>query len=176
MQKKLDIFANIAIILVALLIGFSLIRQQITHAKAANKALAASASMENSLVPGNYLPPPEGYQWAQHDRTLMVALRYGCIHCEHNMQLYQHIQNQIQRSNARTSLLSIFPDDLFVAQHDLDSHSLGNMPFLANINFAKMRVAGTPTLLLVDNKGTILYSWIGELSQREQDGVMKTIQ
>jgi len=175
MQKKLDIFANIAIILATILIGFSLIHQQIYRAKTA-KALSAAASMDKSITPGNYLPPPAGYQWGQHDRTLMVALRYGCIHCERNMQLYKSMQNQIEHGKTKTALLSVFPDDSFVAQHDLDSHSLGGMPFIANVNFAKIHVVGTPTLLLVDNKGTILHSWIGELSQREQDEVMQDIQ
>jgi hypothetical protein len=175
MQKKLDIFANIAIIVVAILIGFSVIRQQINHAKAA-KTIAAATAMESNLTPGKGLPSPVGYQWGQHDRTLMLAMRYGCIHCEHNMRFYKQIQDKFKQSDAKTSLLSIFPDDSFVAQHDLDSHSLSDMPFLANVDFAKLHVAGTPTLLLVDNKGTILQSWIGELSQHEQDEVMQAIQ
>ncbi len=175
MHKKLDAFANVTIIIVALLIGFSLIRQQINRAKTA-KAEAAVAAMESGLNPGKSIAAPTGYQWGEHPRTLMVALRYGCIHCEHDMPFYKQVQANIQNSDAKASLLSIFPDDSFVAQHDLDSHSLSGMPFLANINLAKLHVAGTPTLLLVDNKGTILQSWIGELSQREQDEVMQAIQ
>jgi hypothetical protein len=175
MQKKLDLFANAAIALVALLIGFTLIRQQIDRSYAA-KALAASNALQNQVRPGTPLAPIAGYPWAKHDRTLVLALRYGCSHCEHNMAFYKQLEDQIQQRDAKTSLLSVFPDDSFVARHDLDSHSLGAMPFVANINFAALHVPGTPTLLLVNNQGTILQSWIGELSPREQDDVMKAVQ
>lgn len=178
MQRKMDLFANAAIALVALLIGFTLIHQQIDRRKAA-KIAAASAAMQSAILPGKPLEPPAGYQWGPHNRTLVLALRYGCIHCEHNMHFYkqlQQLQDQAKQSDAKTSLLSVFPDDTFVAQHDLDSHSLKGMPFLANVDFAALHVPGTPTLLLVDNKGTILQSWIGELSSREQDEVMKAVQ
>jgi len=175
MHRKLDVFANVTILVVALLIGFSLIRQQINHPKE-KTALAAASVTGDDLTPGKYLPPPAGYQWTDHDRTLMVALRYGCIHCEHNMQFYRQVQDKVKRSDAKASLISVFPDDSFVAQHDLDLHSLSGMPFIANIDLAKLHVPGTPTLLLVNSKGTILQSWVGELSQREQDEVMKSIQ
>jgi hypothetical protein len=174
-QKKLDIFANVAITVVALLIGITLIRQQISHAATAKK-LAAAAALESSLDPGKHISPPAGYEWSQHDRTLLMALRYGCVHCEKNMPFYQQMQNQINKSEAKTSLLSIFPDDSFVAQHDLDTHALNGTPFIANVDFAKLHILGTPTLLLVDNKGTILQSWIGELTKDKQDEVMKTLQ
>lgn len=175
MQKKMDLFANAAIAIVALLIGFTLIRQQIDRAHTA-KALAASAAMQDEVRPGTSLTPIAGYPWAQHDRTLVVALRYGCIHCEHNMTFYKRLEDHIKQPDAKTSLLSVFPDDSFVARHDLDAHSLSGMPFVASVNFASLHVPGTPTLLLVNNKGTILQSWIGELSPREQDDVMKAVQ
>jgi len=175
MQRKMDLFANTAIALVALLIGFTLIRQQVDHRKA-EKIVAASAAMQSAILPGKPLAQPVGYQWGSHDRTLVLALRYGCIHCEHNMLFYKQLQGKVQQSDAKTSLLSVFPDDAFVAQHDLDAHSLKGMPFLANVDFANLHVPGTPTLLLVNDKGTILQSWIGELSPREQDEVMKAVQ
>jgi hypothetical protein len=175
MQRKMDLFANAAIALVALLIGFTLIHQQIDRRKAA-KIAAASAAMHSAILPGKPLEPPVGYQWGPHNRTLVLALRYGCIHCDHNMHFYKQLQGQVQQSDAKTSLLAVFPDDAFGAQHDLDSHSLKDMPFLANVNFAALHVPGTPTLLLVNNKGTILQSWVGELSPREQDEVMKAVQ
>ena len=174
MQKKMDLLANTAIAIVAVLIGFALIRQQLDRAHTA-KALAASTAMQNEVRPGISLSPIAGHPWAQHDRTLVVALRYGCIHCEHNMTFYKQLADRIQ-PDAKTSLLSVFPDDSFVARHDLDAHSLSAMPFVASVNFASLHVPGTPTLLLVDNKGTILQSWIGELSPREQDDVMKAVQ
>lgn len=175
MQRKMDLFANAAIAFVALLIGFTLVRQQIDRRRA-EKVEAASAAMQSAILPGKPLAPPTGYQWGSHDRTLVLALRYGCVHCEHNMPFYKELQSQVQQSDAKTSLLSVFPDDAFIAQHDLDSHSLKDMPFLANVNFATLHVPGTPTLFLVNNKGTILQSWIGELSPREQDEVMKAVQ
>jgi hypothetical protein len=175
MQKKMDLFANAAIAVVALLIGFTLIHQQIERIHTA-KAIAASNTMESQIGPGVPLAPIPGYRWGNHDRTLVLALRYGCIHCEHNMIFYKQLEDQTKQQSGKTSLLSVFPDDPFVVQHDLDIHFLSSMPFAANVNFASLHVSGTPTLLLVNNKGTILQSWIGELSPRQQDDVMKAVQ
>src|ERR1700728_1198310 len=59
MQKKLDLFADAAIALVALLIGFTLIRQQIDRSHAA-KALAASNALQTQVRPGTPLAPIAG--------------------------------------------------------------------------------------------------------------------
>lgn len=92
-----------------------------------------------------------------------MALRYGCAHCERNMQLYRELHDKHGKGSVETELLSIFPDDAYVAQHDIDSNGLHGLPFLANVDFSQLHLAGTPTLLLVNNHGTILHSWIGEL-------------
>jgi hypothetical protein len=175
MQKKLDIIATVAIITLALLISVTLLRQHIGRAKARDGAAAAEAALEADLSQGKYVSPPAGYRWEEHSRTLLLALRYGCVHCEHNMSLYRELHDRSGGEAATTSLLSIFPDDAFVAQHDIDVHGLHGMAFLANVDFDKEHVFGTPTVLLVDNHGTILRSWIGELSKDKQDEVMQSI-
>jgi hypothetical protein len=166
--KKLEVLANLAIITLVVLIAASLFRQHVGRAKANENG--------DELTAGKSVSAPAGYRWEQHSRTLLMALRYGCVHCERNMELYREIESKFVKESAETQLLSIFPDDAFVAQHDIDEHGLHGLPFLANVDFDKLHVFGTPTLLLIDNRGTILRSWIGELSKEKQDEVMQVIQ
>ncbi len=173
MQKKLEIITNVAIVCAALLICFTLYRQHLHRAEAASTN-AAESDLASRLNPGKQLSAPAGYVWAEHDRTLMLALRYGCIHCEHNMDFYGRLVQQI-RNAPTVALVSVFPDDRFVAEHDLDTHGLQNVQFLANTDFDQLHVFGTPTLLLVNNQGTIVRSWIGELSSEQQADVMAAI-
>src|SRR5579863_3589113 len=138
---------------------------------------AQAGNDENlALAQGTYVQPPAGYSWERHGRTLVMALRYGCVHCERNMQLYRELHDKYKKGGVETELLSIFPDDAVVAQHDIDSNGLRGLPFLANVDFNQLHLPGTPTLLLVDNHGAILHSWIGELSQEKQAEVMQLIQ
>jgi hypothetical protein len=168
MPKKLEVVANIAIITLVVLLAVSLFRQHIYRAKANESG--------TELSQGKSVLAPAGYRWEQHSRTLLMALRYGCVHCERNMELYREIESKFGKGSAETQLLAIFPDDAFVAQHDIDEHGLHGLPFLANVDFDKLHVLGTPTLLLVDSRGTILRSWIGELSKQKQDEVLQVIQ
>ncbi|MFZ0317564.1 MAG: hypothetical protein WAL56_00435 [Candidatus Sulfotelmatobacter sp.] len=92
------------------------------------------------------------------------------------MELYRELQDRYGKGGVRTELLSVFPDDSYVAQHDIDTHGLHGLPFLANVDFAKLRLAGTPTLLWVDSHGAISRSWVEELSKEEQDEVLRAIQ
>jgi hypothetical protein len=174
MQKKLDVAASVAIIVVAVLLGVTLIRQHLFRKNSANTA--SETALEAPLQPGRHLDAPAGYQWQTHPRTLLFALRYGCIHCEHNMAFYQKLQHLVLDKAPNTYMLSVFPDESFIAQHDLDAHNLHGMPFLATVSFRNLHVFGTPTLLLVDSQGTILHSWVGELSEKQQNEVTQAIQ
>lgn len=171
LRKKLDVIANVAIIFAAIVLAIVLIRQQITR-RAVDKQVTSSEELQSALNPGQKIQPPIGYDWGQHNRTLLIALRYGCSHCEKNMPFYGRVKDRVEKAGMSTSLLSIFPDDSFVAQHDLDTHGLNGLPYLANVNFARLHVLGTPTLILIDNKGTIIRSWLGELSEHDQDEVI----
>ncbi len=175
LRKKLDVAANVAIIVFAAIIAIVLIRQQINR-RADAKRVAAAEELQSALNPGRQIQPPIGYDWNQHNRTLLMALRYGCIHCEKNMSFYRKVKARVDKAGLNTSLLSIFPDDSFVAQHDLDTHGLNGLPYIANVNFVELHVFGTPTLLLIDNKGTITHSWLGELSEHDQEEVIGELQ
>jgi hypothetical protein len=153
-----------------MLIAVTVLRQR------ARNAAVDKDPAETTLSLGKYVAAPDGYRWEDHNRTLLFALRYGCIHCERNMELYREIQTKLRKSSSEVQLLSIFPDDTFVAQHDIDIHGLHGMPILANVNFDKLHLSGTPTLLLVDNHGAILHSWVGELSKEQQASLMQFVQ
>lgn len=44
---------------------------------------------------------------------------------------------------------------------------------LAGVPLEKLKISGTPTLLLVDKTGTVLNAWIGMLSPRQELEVMR---
>jgi len=169
-SKKLEAIANVAIIVLVVLISISLFYRR------SRQSAEDPAGPSGALGEGKRMLAPAGYQWEQHSRTLLMALRYGCVHCERNMDLYRELEQKAGKGRAQADLLSVFPDDPYVAEHDIDQHGLQGLRFVANVDFDKLRLPGTPTLLLVDNHGTILHAWIGELSQKEQDEVMQAVQ
>lgn len=171
MQKKLDIAVGIAILVVAGLLCVTLAQRFL---RKSNDGMPSVAVLEAPLQPGKMLNAPTGYRWQDHPQTLVVALRYGCPHCERNMAFYQKLDKVLPADAEWVAPLTVFPDDASVAQDDLNQHHLHG-PYLARVDFRKLHIFGTPTILLVDSQGTIEKSWIGELTEAQQDDVLHAI-
>jgi hypothetical protein len=43
---------------------------------------------------------------------------------------------------------------------------------MVTVDFSKIKVPGTPTLLLVDNQGKVLDVWVGKLDESRQREVL----
>ncbi len=173
MQRKLDIVVSVAIVLIVILFGIRLL--QVEFAKKTTR-LESMAILARPLEPGHFLVSPVGYSWKSHPETLVMALRYGCIHCERNMSFYREILKKADDLEQRGVYpICFFPDDSFIAKHDLSEHNLEGIPYLARVNFKGLHIFGTPTLLLVRSDGSIVQTWIGELSATQQQQVMNAI-
>ena len=140
-----------------------------------NQQNAREGTRRSTLIPGTHLPSPDGQVWPGKKNTLVLAIRYGCVHCEKNMDFYRDLERKSEQIADRTNIVSIFPDDYVVASHDLTIHSVNNLPIIAKVDLRRLHVAGTPTLILVDKNGTILQSWVGELTKEQQEDVYKAI-
>ena len=46
---------------------------------------------------------------------------------------------------------------------------------LTSMDYEKIGVVGTPTVLLVDSRGRVLRKWIGQLSPSEEAGLLATV-
>jgi thioredoxin-related protein len=73
----------------------------------------------------------------------------------------------VANSANRVGVIAIFPNSKDKVQAFLQQFNL-DLLTLADIPLERLAVSGTPTLVLVDSRGTALRVWVGELDPDEQ--------
>lgn len=162
MKSKIKVAANIVVILLAVAIGSVFLKDR----------FAAPGPEPNEVKAGDRLIGLDGWDWGAHDRTLLLVLRKGCHFCEDSVPFYQRLVAQQQQDRSNTAIVAAFPDTADAAKEVVQSERLG-IQALAGVPLRRLKVSGTPTLLLVDNRGTVLSAWIGVLSPRQELEVMR---
>lgn len=159
LTRGIEVSADIAIIIVAILLGVVLVRHQLfTGAQT-----QITESRPHMMAAGSKLPLP-GVDWAENKRTLVLVFSSTCHFCTESAPFYQRL---IKEGGVR--LIAVAPQDVAEGKAYLDRvrvpiGDVRQMPLDA------IGVEGTPTLLLVDKEGRVSGEWVGKLSpERESD-------
>jgi hypothetical protein len=162
MKGKIEVAANIVVIVVAVVVGSVFLKDRLF-----------TGTPPDVIKAGDKLAGLDGWDWGAHDQTLVMALRKGCHFCEDSTPFYQRL---IAEQKATSSpIVAIFPDTADAVNQVVQSEGLSGVHVFAGVPLEKLKVDGTPTLLLVDRSGTVSKAWIGMLSPREELEVMKAI-
>ena len=161
MKTRIEVAANIVVIVLAVVVGSVFLKDRLF-----------TGTPPDVIKAGDKLTRLDGWDWGAHDQTLVMALRKGCHFCEDSTPFYQRLVAQQQASSP---IVAIFPDTADAVKEVIQSEGLSGVPALSGVPLEKLKVDGTPTLLLVDRSGTVLKAWIGMLSPREELEVMMAI-
>jgi hypothetical protein len=164
-QRIIEVAANLAILMMCGLIGWAVL----TH-KSLPSGLGERARPEGATMP--VLP---GYRWGDHPKTLILAIRKGCHYCDSSMPFYKQLSGLEKKNTLHAHLLAVMPDDPTVGTADLRSGGV-SVDALFNQPLNSIQVSGTPTLFLVDAKGSIEHSWVGELTPQGEKDVIATLE
>lgn len=160
-KTKLEVMANVTVILVALSVGGVVLARY-----------ASSYHAPRSVAAGDRLANLPGLDWSQHRRTLVLALNTGCHFCEDSVPFYQKLA-QAQRPGASDpELVAVFPNEpeavrQFIERDNLSLRSMSGVPF------EKIGVEATPTLILVNREGKVEQAWVGLLTSRQEMDLLK---
>lgn len=161
MKPKIEMAGNAIVILLAVVVGAVFLRDR----------FSSPAPELNEVKAGDRLADLDGWEWAAHDRTLVLVLRKGCHFCEDSAPFYQRLGAE-QQDGSNTPILAVFPDTAETVKEVVQSEGL-KVHALAGVRLERLKVSGTPTLLLVDGRGTVLNTWIGMLSPRQELDVLR---
>lgn len=168
LTKKIELFANIAIIVVALLLGGVLVKRYLLPQPEGS----ASSGADVRIAPGTKLTVP-GIEWAQSKQTLLLVLSDTCHFCTESAGFYQRLaQERAKRSDMR--LIAMLPQELskgraYMTKLGVTVDQVEEEP-LNTVN-----VRGTPTVILVDSSGTVIESWVGKLRAEEEAKVISRL-
>ena len=162
--KKIEVFTNIAIILVALILGAVLVKKFLfaDTATQPKKDIAVGEKVDFDQI-----------NWASNKNTLLLVLSKDCHFCSESVPFYQKISQEFSNSPS-VKIAAVFPQDVQTAQEYMKTNNLGiNQIYQANP--PSLGVGGTPTMLLIDGNGNVVETWFGKLFPDEEQKVLNRL-
>jgi hypothetical protein len=161
--RKIEIFANVAIIGVALVLAGTLVRTYILPRPVVN------SSVQNAQLihPGTRFSS-QVVDWGKNNQTLVLALSQKCHYCSESANFYKRI---VESHSRDTRLIALLPQDAPTGQKYLQDLGV-SVDEVKQASLDSIGVQGTPTLLLVDKDGVVQNVWIGKLSENEESEVL----
>jgi thioredoxin-related protein len=160
---KLKVGADIAIIIVALILGAVVVKKYLFPPPP--QALPEISSGTKVSLPG--------VDWGQNGKTLVLVLQEGCHFCSQSAPFYQRL---VQETSGQPGfhIVAVLPQKVDDAREYLSEL---NVPVqdVRQSQLDDLGVSGTPTLILVDNHGTVIKSWLGQLPTEKEKEVLSKV-
>lgn len=165
--KRVELLANIAIIVVALLLSTVLIKHYLLPAH------QIEPIPQSQIQPGAQIPLT-GVDWAANGQTLLLVLSEGCHFCSESAPFYQRLVH-ITTGRDDVRLVALLPQDITRGRQYLSGLGVP-ISEVRQVNLASLGVRGTPTLVLVDSAGKVTGVWIGKLLTEAEAEVLSRLQ
>jgi hypothetical protein len=163
-SKKVELIANVAIIITALLLCTVVAKRYLLPG---NNVAPAPANEEVRV--GTKVSLPD-VNWTQSKQTLLLALSEGCHFCAESAPFYQRLAREAGgRENLR--LIAVLPQTADEGRKYLNTLGIP-IDEVKQASLGSIGVRGTPTLLLVNSEGAIEKSWIGKLQPDKESEVL----
>jgi hypothetical protein len=166
-SKKIETTANVAIILVALVVGAVLVKR---HFLTSQSRTEQPQSSTRGPVPGARTSLDE-VDWTKSKQTLLLALSKGCRFCTESAPFYRRLASETYgRSDLR--LIAVFPRETFSEAKDYLDELGVSLSDIRHAPLDAIGARGTPTLVLVDSGGTVIDSWTGRLTEEKESELL----
>lgn len=171
LSKRIELCANVGIMLATLLISYTLIRDYLFR-PAPTAALATKdrpAPARSELSPGAKITIPN-VDFASSEQTLLFVLSTACKFCKESAPFYQRIIQETQ-SVKNLRLVAALPQDKKESEKYLSDMGIA-IREVKQSGPESVGAKGFPTLILVDNKGAIKKAWVGKLPAEKEAEVI----
>lgn len=159
--KKVEMAANVAIIVVAVLLIAIATRQyllpkQTPPAQAHARKIPQSG---DSVALANV-------DWRKNGKTLLLAVSTTCHYCTVSGPFYQ----RLVKEHGNAQLIAVLPQTVGEGQTYMKKLGV-EIADVRQVSFNDLRIVGTPTLILIDEGGKVTDVWQGALQPDEENEV-----
>lgn len=169
MYKKIELIANVAIIISAVLL-VALAANRFFFSPSSSPGDQAAA--RQSVKVGDRVNLPD-FNWAQSERTLLLVLSTNCHFCTESAPFYQRLAQEKTRRGG-TRLVAVLPQDDAESRKYLSDNGV-SVDEIRRASPGEVQVGGTPTLILADQTGAVIASWIGKLPPDKEAEVLSRL-
>lgn len=178
LNQRLETVINVAIISIIILIGYILVQ---TFLLTPSNKLVSNNPSQNSGSPSN---PPQariqigtkvnfsGIDWKENEKTLVIYSRKGCRFCTESMSFYKKLAEK--KDEFATKIIVVSTDTVETSKEYFAENGVNLSEFRQSKSIVS-GLRGTPTLLLVDNKGKVLSVWVGRLPKEKEKEVVSQL-
>lgn len=164
LSKAIETSANIAIIMVSVLLCVTLIKNEFNSSP--QPAASGPPKANTSIRQGDKLTLPE-VDWQKNGQTLLLALSTTCHYCTESAAFYR----RLKQDGGDIHLLAVFPQAAEEGEAYLKKLAVP-VDEVRQVPFESLNVSGTPTVLLVDGSGEVKASWVGKLPSNQETEVI----
>lgn len=162
LNSRIQLAANVAIIIVALLTSAVLAKRYLLGGTGGGRP-------DPHIAAGTTLSLP-GVDWAGAEKTLLLTLSTDCRFCTESAPFYRRLAaSTAGRTDVR--LVALLPQSPGESREYLSRHGV-EVREVIQARPGSLGVAGTPTLILVNKSGSVIKSWVGRLPEGEESEVM----
>jgi rhodanese-related sulfurtransferase len=155
---------NIAILLVALVLSGLLVRKFFFHRSSETPTYQLTTNAKLRI---------NGINWADSDRTVLLALSKECKYCAGSAEFYRRLAAGIA-NQTNTSLVAVFSEKDSEAEAYLKRLDVP-IRELRYVSLASLGIKSVPTLAIVDRNGVVTYMWVGKLPPLQEKGLMSKL-
>ena len=160
LKQKVELLANVAIIVVAVAVCAVLVRQYVfAGAEPASPQPAVGSKIE--------LP---GVELSSGGKTLLLVLQQGCHFCTESGPFYQRLAREVATRAREVKVVAVLPQDPDEGRRYLSTLGVPDVE-VKQASLTALGVGGTPTLIMVSD-GTVSDVWVGKLDAAEESQVL----
>lgn len=153
-RRQLELAANVGVIIVALAIVVTLFRNSRGDQSQPHQTISIGSKLA-----------VKDTSWRSNGRSIVLALSTTCHFCKESSGFYQKVVRLAQQQHLHT--IAVFPQPIPEAQAYLSKQGF-TVDEIKQAELSSLSIGGTPTLLLVDDSGSVRNVWIGKLSAEKE--------
>lgn len=158
--RKVELTANILIIAVALLVGGVYVQGYFS------KAASPSSQRELPQV-GDRVALPD-FDWSKSNKNVLLVLQKDCHFCTESAGFFR---NLIRTKDEGVNVVAVLPQEKPEAEQYLRGLGISGIEVRQSL-LDELLVAGTPTIIVADDKGAITDVWLGKLPPEKEHEVL----
>jgi peroxiredoxin len=160
-NKIIEQAVNVAIIVIAMVLAGMFIRNY----------LPVKSNVRQTVSIGNRLDV-QPIRWSSNTKNIVLVLSTTCKYCKASAGFYQRLARECEDRHIRT--IALFPQSVEQSRAYLESEGV-RVTEIWQAEPGKLKVQGTPTVLLVDNNGIVQHVWTGKLPANQEKDLLATL-
>ncbi|HEU4510354.1 MAG TPA: rhodanese-like domain-containing protein [Pyrinomonadaceae bacterium] len=156
---------NIAILVVAVLLSALLVKKFFFSPaqQSPNYQLSTNSSLRI-----------EGINWADSDRTVLLAISTECKYCSQDAGVYRRLAASLV-SESKTRLIAVFPERQRGAGEAYLKELEVPIREVLYVSLPSLGINSVPTLAILDQNGVVTDMWGGKFSPLEEQALMSKL-